>query len=119
MLHSDRGGEYLFRAVRTVLDQKGIEHKLTMPGSLQQNSLAEQWNCTLLDKACALLHGTSLSLGFWEYAVDTTVHTYNRTPTCTIGWCMPHELWNAGHIPDVSYFHVFRCKAFVYVLKDK
>ena len=40
-LHSDRGGEYLSGAVRTVLDQKGIEHKLTMPGSPQQNGLAK------------------------------------------------------------------------------
>jgi len=32
---------------------------------------------------------------------------------------MPHELWNIGHVPDVSYFRVFRCKAFVHVLEDK
>jgi len=32
---------------------------------------------------------------------------------------MPHELWNAGHVPDVSYFRVFGCKAFVYVPEDK
>jgi transposase InsO family protein len=42
MLHSDHGGEYLSGAVQTILDQKGIKHKLTMPGSLQQNSLAKQ-----------------------------------------------------------------------------
>jgi transposase InsO family protein len=118
-LHSDRGGEYLSRAVWTVLDQKGIEHKLTMPGMPQQNGLAERWNRTILDKACALIHGAGLSLGFWEYAVDTAVHTYNRTPTRTIGWHTPHELWNAGHVPDVSYFRVFGCKAFVHVPEDK
>jgi hypothetical protein len=119
VLHSDRGGEYLSRAVRTVLDQKGIKHKLTMPGSPQQNSLAKQWNHTLLDKAHALLHGTGLSLSFWEYAIDTAVHTYNRTPTHTIGWHTPHELWNMGHVLDVSYFRIFGCKAFVYVPEDK
>ena len=118
-LHSDCGGEYLSRAIRTVLDQKGIEHKLTMPGMPQQNGLAEQWNRTILDKAHMLIHGAGLSLGFWEYAVDTAVHTYNRTPTRTIGWHTPHELWNTGHIPDVSYFHVFGCKAFVHVPEDK
>jgi len=47
------------------------------------------------------------------------VHTYNRTPTRTIGWCTPHELWNAGHVPDVSYFRVFGCKVFVHVPEDK
>jgi len=118
-LHSDRGGEYLSGAVQTVLDQKGIEHKLTMLGTPQQNGLAKQWNRTLLDKARVLIHGAGLSLGFWEYAVDTAVHTYNRTPTRTIGWRTPHELWNTGHIPDVSYFRVFGCKAFVHVPEDK
>ncbi len=32
---------------------------------------------------------------------------------------MPHELWSADHTPDVSYFCVFRCKAYVHVLEGK
>ena len=118
-LHSDRGGEYLSSAVRSILDEKGIEHKLTMPHSPQQNGLAERWNRTLLDKARALMHSAGLSLGFWEYAVDTAVHTYNRTPTRTIGWRTPHELWTDGHVPDVAYFRVFGCKAYVHTPEDK
>jgi hypothetical protein len=118
-LHSDRGGEYLSGAVRRILDEKGIEHKLTMPYSPQQNGVAERWNRTLLDKARALIHTAGLSLGFWEYAVDTAVHTYNRTPTRTIGWRTPHELWTDGHVPDVSYFRVFGCKAYVHTPDNK
>ena len=53
-LHSDRGGEYLSSAVKSILDEKGIEHKLTMPHSPQQNGVAERWNRTILDKARAL-----------------------------------------------------------------
>jgi transposase InsO family protein len=118
-LHSDRGGEYLSGAFRMILDEKGIEHKLTMPHSPQQNGLAERWNRTLLDKARAFLHSAGLSLGFWECAVDTAVHTYNRTPTRSIGWRTPHELWTDGHVPDVSYFRVFGCKAYVHTPEDK
>jgi transposase InsO family protein len=81
VLHSDHGGEYLSSALRSILDAKGIEHKLTMPHSPQQNGVAERWNCTLLDKAHALLHSVGLSLSFWKCAVDTAVHTYNRTPS--------------------------------------
>jgi hypothetical protein len=118
-LHSDRGGEYISKALKSILDEKGIDHKLTMLGSPQQNGLAERWNRTLLNKAHAMLHGAGLSLGFWELAIDTAVHIHNRTPSHTIGWCTPHELWNAGHIPDVSYFHIFGCKAYVHVPEDK
>ena len=105
--------------VHSILDEKGIKHKLTMPYSPQQNGLAKRWNCTLLDKARMLLHGTGLSLGFWECAVDTAVHIYNRTPSRSIGWWMPHKLWTNGHIPDVSYFRVFRSKAYVHTPEDK
>jgi transposase InsO family protein len=91
-LHSDRGGEYLSRAVRSVLDEKEIEQKLTMPHTPQQNGLAERWNRTLMDKARMLIHSAGLSLEFWEYAVDTAKHTYNRTPTRSISWKTPHEL---------------------------
>src|SRR5712691_5707917 len=97
-LHSDCRGEYLSSAIRSILDEKGIEHKLTMPHSPQQNGVAERWNRTILDKARALIHSAGLSLGFWECAVDTAVHTYNRTPIRIIGWRMPHKLWTNGHV---------------------
>ena len=63
-----------------------------------------------------MLHSTGLSLGFWELAADAAVHTYNRSPTHVLGWQMPHELWTDGHIPDVSYFHIFRCQLVGYEL---
>jgi transposase InsO family protein len=85
-LHSNREGEYLMCTVKATLDEKGIKHRLTMPGLPQQNGLAEQWNCTIMEKVCAMLHSAGLSLGFWEFAVDTVVHIYNRTPSCTIDW---------------------------------
>ena len=43
-LHSDQGGEYLLHAIKNVLNQKGIEHKLMMPGLPQQNGVAKRWN---------------------------------------------------------------------------
>ena len=118
-LHSDQGGEYLLHTIKNVLDQKGIEHKLTMPGSPQQNGVAKRWNCTILDKVQSMLHSARLSLSFWELAADAAVHTYNRSPTHVLGWWTPHELWTDRHIPDISYFRIFRCKAHVHVPEDK
>ena len=113
-LHSDHRGEYLSGAIKSILDEKRIKHKLTMPHLPQQNGVAERWNCTLLDRVHALIHSMGLFLGFWECAVDTAVHTYNRTPTHTIGWCTPYELWTDGHVPNVSYFRIFGCKAYIH-----
>jgi transposase InsO family protein len=63
-LHLDRGGEYMLGKLKSFLAEKGIEHHLMMPRSPQQNSVAERWNQTILDKARASLHSAGLSLGF-------------------------------------------------------
>ena len=105
--------------VQSILNEKGIEHHRTMPGSPQQNGKAERFNCTIMDKAMAMLHAAGLSLGFWECAVDTAVHVYNRTPTRTLGWRTPYELWNSGQIPDVSHFRIFGCKGYMHVPDNK
>src|SRR5260370_17286043 len=79
-LHSNRGGEYMAANVKDILSQRGIEHHLTMPGSLQQNRKAEQFNRTIMDKAMAMLHTAGLLNSFWEYAFIMPLHPYNYTP---------------------------------------
>ena len=118
-LHSNRGGEYLSASVKEILNDKGIKHYLTMPGTPQQNGKAERFNCTILDKAMSMLHTAGLSNGFWEYAISTAVHIYNRSPSRNLQWRTPIEIWNAGHVPDVSYFRVFGCKGYMHVPTDK
>ena len=85
-LHSDHGGEYISGAIKNILDKKGIEHNLTMPGSPQQNGVAKHWNRTILDKVRSMVHNAGLSLSFWEMAADAAVHIYNRTPTHVLSW---------------------------------
>jgi len=118
-LHSNRGGKYMAASVKDILNQRGIEHLLTMPGTPQQNRKAEQFNHTIMDKAMSMLHTAGLSNGFWEHAISMATHIYNCTPICSLKWCTPHEAWNAGHIPDVSYVQVFGCKAYMHVPADK
>jgi hypothetical protein len=67
-----------------------------------------------MEKASAMLHHAGMSQGFWETAVVTACHLYNRTPTRSNKWRTPLELWN-GTIPDVSYFRVYGCKAYYHV----
>jgi transposase InsO family protein len=118
-LHSDRGGEYMAANVKDILSQRGIEHRLTMPGSPQQNGKAERFNRTIMDKAMAMLHTAGLPNGFWELAVSAAVHVYNRTPSRGLSWRTPIETWNPSQVPDVSYFRVFGCKGYMHVPADK
>ena len=101
------------------MNEKGIEHQFMMLGTPQQNRKAEWFNCTIMDKAMSMLHQAGLSNGFWEHTVSTVVHIYNHTPIFLLEWKTPHEKWNPGKVPDVSYFHVFGCKAYMHVPADK
>src|SRR5229473_2020944 len=116
-LHSDRGGKYMAANVKDILSQRGIEHHLMMLGSPQQNGKAERFNRTIMDKVMAMLHTAGLLNSFWEYAVSTAAHTYNRTPSHK--WQTPIEAWKPSQVPDVSYFCVFRCKGYMHVPTDK
>ena len=66
----------------------------------------------------AMLHHAGLSHGFWQLAVDAAVHIYNRQPMRRLKWQCPITLWDST-IPDISYFRVFGCKAFVHVPKEQ
>jgi hypothetical protein len=118
-LHSDRGGKYMAASIKDILNQRGIEHHLMMPGTPQQNGKAEWFNHTIMDKAMSMLYNAGLLNGFWELTISSVVHIYNCTPIRSLKWHTPHEAWNAGHIPDVSYFQVFGCKAYMHVPADK
>jgi hypothetical protein len=119
ILHSDHSGKYISNKVKEILEVKGIEHHLTMPGSPQQNGKVERFNRTILDKAMSMLHATGLSNGFWEYAIGAAIHIYNRTPSHSLKWRTPHETWDTGHVPDISYFHVFGCEGYMHIPADK
>ena len=113
-LHSDHGGKYVNKEVKTLLLQVGIEHKLTVLHSPQQNGRAECFNRTIMEKGTSMLHDAGLSLGFWEQAVMTAVYIYNRTPIHSTKWKTLYELW-CDTVPDVAHFKVFGCKAYFHV----
>jgi hypothetical protein len=99
------------------LAEHGIERQLSVARSPQQNGRAERWQQTITQKAKAMRHHAGLSPGFWKLAVETAVHIYNRQPLCRHQWKPPITVWD-GTIPDVSYFRVFGCKAYVHTHKD-
>ena len=117
-VHSDRGGEFLANTFCTFLRSKGVEHQLSVTDHLQQNGCAEQFNRTLLEKEETMRHTSCLPKNLWNFALDTAVHVYNRTPMQCLDWKTPVELvFNKK--PDISYLRVFRCLAYVHIPKDQ
>ena len=102
-LCSDRGGEYISSDLRNFLSENGIEHQMTVPHTPQQNGRAEHFNHMLLEKSEAMQQHACLLPFFWQDAVETSLHIYNRQPIRRHNWFTPIQLWN-GTKPNLSYF---------------
>ena len=112
----DRGGKFLSNKQKMYMAENGIEYQTSMPDSPQQNGRVERFQQTVVNGAEAMRHHTGLSNGFWIYAVKAKLHAYNTTLIIWADYKTPKELWS-GEKPDISHIRVFRCLAWVHILK--
>ena len=102
----------------TFLADKGIIREMSAPDTPQQNRLAGRMNQTIWSGVRALLHHSGMKNSFWVEALAIAVHVVNRSPCKLLEWRMPYEALT-GHVPDVSHFHIFGCRAWVHNNKGK
>jgi len=114
---SDRGGEFKSHAFESYLKEKGILHESTAPYTSQQNGRAERMNRTLREKAESMRHQAGLPDSWWEFAVETAAHVYNRTPLERTKWKTPFQNIG-GKQPNVNYFRTFGCLAWVWTPEE-
>ncbi|KAJ9535405.1 hypothetical protein OSB04_un001481 [Centaurea solstitialis] len=55
--------------------------QLSLPRTLQLNSVAERRNRTLLDMVQSMMSRATLPMSFWGYALETATHILNLVPT--------------------------------------
>ena len=118
-LRSDRGGEFRTNDFAAFVRREGIEQQFSSPDTPQQNGRAERFNRTMVEKAEVMRHAACLPPNLWQFALETSVHIYNRQPFRRAQWKTPIELWSNGKKPSVSYFRVFGCLAYVFIKKDQ
>ncbi|GJS45953.1 retrotransposon protein, putative, ty1-copia subclass [Tanacetum coccineum] len=68
-------------------------------------------NRTLLDMVRSMMNLTTLSLSFWDYALESATRILNMVPTKKVDKT-PYELWY-GKVPNLSYLKVWGCEALV------
>ncbi|KAJ9558495.1 hypothetical protein OSB04_013109 [Centaurea solstitialis] len=118
IVRSDRGGEYYGR--HTDVGQSpgpfaefckshGIVNQFTMPGTPQQNGVAERHNRTLMDMVRSMIANSSLPQFLWTEALKAAVHILNRVPSKYVPKT-PYELWT-GSKPKLNYLKVWGCPA--------
>jgi hypothetical protein len=119
VVKSDRGGEYYGKydglgqcpgPFAKLLEKHGIYAQYTMPtmpGTPQQNGVAERRNRTLMDMVRSMLSNSSLPISLWMEAFKTTIYLLNKVPSKAIPKT-PFELWT-GRKPSLRYMHVWGC----------
>ena len=113
-LNIDGGREYLSNEFRTHLRNKGVALCITQPYSPKMNSIPEYDMRTIIEHASAMLWNTSLPIGFWSQAVETSVYLMNRSPHSTLHGKTPYEQWH-GVKPNLGHLRVFGCRAAAHV----
>nr|GFC95309.1 retrotransposon protein, putative, Ty1-copia subclass [Tanacetum cinerariifolium] len=108
-LRSDRSGEYISQEFKDYLKACGIVQQLTPPYTPQHNGVSERRNRTLLNMVRSMMSLTTLSLSFWDYALETAARILNMVPTMKVNKT-PYELWH-GKVPNLSYLKVWGCEA--------
>jgi len=72
-LHSGNGGEYVTLELQFFLRKQEIIHETSTLYIYQQNSCAEQLNCTLLEKTQSMQLEACLLYSWWKFAIAATV----------------------------------------------
>ena len=63
-LHTNNGGKYMSNELKSYCSEKGIRHKKTIPGTPQQNGVAEKMNHTIVAKVRCMLRMANLPKSF-------------------------------------------------------
>lgn len=117
-LRSDNGKEYVNEEFDKLCKEFGIKRQFTVPYSPEQNGMSERMNRTLVERAKCLLIDAKLPKKFWAEAVSTAAYVINRSPTKSINYKTPEEMWT-GVKPNIKNMRVFGCRAMVHIPKEK
>jgi len=62
-------------------------------------------------------HNSETPKNWWEFAIETAVHVYNRTPLERTKWTTPWQNM-FGSKPNVNYFRTFGCLSWVWTPEE-
>ncbi|XP_075110572.1 uncharacterized protein LOC142181555 [Nicotiana tabacum] len=90
-LKSDNVGEYDNQEFKAFCSENGIRMIKTVPGTPEQNGVAERMNKTLNERARSMRIHSGLPKYFWAEAVNTAAYLRNRGPSVPLNFEIPKE----------------------------
>jgi hypothetical protein len=89
----------------------------TIPGTPQQNGIAERMNRTLNERARSMRIHCGLPQTFWAEAVNTAAYLINHGPSVPLDGRLPEEAWSGKEV-NLSHLKVFGCVSYVLIDSD-
>lgn len=114
IFRTDNGGEYVGKEFEKFCRLSGIEHQLTAPHTPQQNGVAERMNRTVIEKARCLVFDANLNKRVWAEACNMAAYIRNRTPSSSIGYKAPIEMWT-GEGVNLEMLKLFGSDVMVHI----
>jgi len=117
-LRTNNGLEFCSNEFNDFCKKEGISRHLTIPGTPQQNGVAERMNITILERVRCMFSHSGLSKSFWVEVASTACYLINRSPNKSIDCNIPEEVWS-GNPVDYSNLKIFGCLAYSHVNEGK
>ncbi|KAI3667008.1 hypothetical protein L6452_42050 [Arctium lappa] len=87
------------------------KEKKTVPGTPQQNGVAERMNKTLNERAKSMRLNTGIPKTLWADAINTAAYLINRGISVPLNLKIPEEEWKDEAV-KYEYLKVFGCSAY-------
>ncbi|KAG8483146.1 hypothetical protein CXB51_022101 [Gossypium anomalum] len=109
----DNGLEFCSDEFNRLCKSKGIVRHLTVHHTLQQNSVIERMNKTIMENFRYMLSNANLPKLFWVEAASIAYFLINRSPSVAIKERTPQEVWSGN---PANYFDlkIFGCPAYAH-----
>jgi len=111
IVQSDGGGEFINTILQNHFAAHGIIHRLSCPGTPEQNGLAEQQHRHVVDTGRTLMAHASVPTKYWSAAFRTAVFLINHLPSSAVKHKSPHKLV-FGSSPNLDFLRVFGCSCY-------
>lgn len=117
-LRTDNGLEFCNREFDSFCKEEGVVRHRTCSYSPQQNGVAERMNRTIMNKVRCMLSESGMGKQFWAEAASTAVYVINKSPSSSIDFAIPDEMWT-GHPPDYKVLRRFGSVTYVHADQGK
>nr|GEZ38413.1 hypothetical protein [Tanacetum cinerariifolium] len=108
VIRSNNGTEFKNSDLNQFCEIKGIKREFSVPGTPQQNSIAERKNRTLIEDARTMLADFILPISFWAEAVNTVCYVQNRVLVTKPQNKTLYDLLH-GRPPSIGFMRPFGC----------